>query len=285
MAANDVQTAYYNLIKQNLNKLAYVRSRSVINSALVEVFRKFYDPFSRRDRVTGVQSLVVQNDEFFGRIIHEATEKFRRELMNDTKRKPEHYDFFIQESKGYSLETHLPLVYEKSLYQPLFVLITDSATGHINQLEKDFLDYLEDRDEVKWFWENGTEVMKENFGIPYNSGMNTFQPDFIVKFVDGRVGIFDTKASGQNVEDTTVKAEALYRFIKDTNHNRGNLPRLVGGIVMQKGSQFRVYNEAEYHDIAEDERGWAYFSGLLDEVMFNKEQQEELKASRIRSKG
>ena len=34
-----------------------------------------------------------------------------------------------------------------------------------------------------------SELMRVNFGISYNNGMNTFQPDFIVKFADGTVQI------------------------------------------------------------------------------------------------
>ena len=90
--------------------------------------------------------------------------------------------------------------------------------------------------------------MRVNFGISYNNGMNTFQPDFIVKFKDGSVGIFDTKPVDHRVEDTTVKANALHNYLLDINTNRGIAPKVIGGIVIKVGTQFYVYLDGDYHD-------------------------------------
>lgn len=101
--------------------------------------------------------------------------------------------------------------------------------------------------------------MRINFGIPYNNGLSTFQPDFIVKFENGNVGIFDTKPIDFNVEDTTVKAEALWKYISDINSDRGRLPKVVGGIVVEKGGVFYYYNEEKYVDMDEDNSNWHPF--------------------------
>lgn len=117
--------------------------------------------------------------------------------------------------------------------------------------------------------------MKENFGISYNNGMSTFQPDFIVKFVDGTIGIFDTKSAGDRVEDTTIKAEALYKFIKDTNTNRPeNFGKVIGGIVISKNydsstrtyRKFRVNYQEKYVDYDEDSSNWVLFETLLNNI-------------------
>mgnify|MGYP000864383170 CR=1 FL=1 len=131
------------------------------------------------------------------------------------------------------------------------------------------------KDVVDWFWKNGDEHMKENFGISYNNGMSTFQPDFIVKFVDGTIGIFDTKSAGDRVEDTTIKAEALYKFIKDTNTNRPeNFGKVIGGIVISKNydsstrtyRKFRVNYQEKYVDYDEDSSNWVLFETLLNNI-------------------
>lgn len=104
--------------------------------------------------------------------------------------------------------------------------------------------------------------MHINFGISYNNGMNTFQPDFIVKFTDGTVGIFDTKPIGHRVEDTTVK-----KYLRNINANRGIFPPVVGGIVVKDGTQFYVYiGDEGYRDYAVTRKGWMNFNELLRNI-------------------
>lgn len=262
MSENDIQANFYKTIKENLNGLAYVRSKSPINTAVVDVLGKFYNAFSRGNKITSTHKLMVQNWVIFAVILNKATAKFREMIQEEAGLKGIHYDFKIEDKRGYSMDTHEILELEKSLYQPLRVLI-NRQTGKVNQLEKEFLTYLNESDKVEWFWENGTELMKINFGISYNNGANTFQPDFIVKFTNGNVGIFDTKAIDQRVEDTTVKAEALWKYISDINTNRGRLPKVIGGIVVEKGGVFYYYNEEKYVDMKEDNFNWRPFSEIF----------------------
>lgn len=264
MAENDVQAQYYALIKENLNGLAYVRSKSPINSAIIDAFMTFYNVFSRSDRVSSIQRIVVNNKTIFAEILDESTREFREMLQQNAGKKGEHYDFKIEDKRGYSTETHMTIRATKSLYQPLFVL--KGPKGHINYLEKDFLNYLDTQDHVKWYWENGSELMRVNFGISYNNGMNTFQPDFIVKFADGTVGIFDTKAIDQRVEDTKVKQEALFNYLYNMNLNRGYAPKVIGGIVIKTGSQFFLFEGKDYHAYTESTQGWINFNELIREI-------------------
>ena len=266
MSENDIQAIFYNLIKANLNGLAYVRSKAPVNTAVVDVFGKFYNAYPRNIKVTATHRIMVQNAEIFSAIMNSATSAFRANIEEEAGRKGIYYDFKIEDKRGYSIDTHKTLDLEKSLYQPLRVLITDPDTGAVNNLEKEFLEYLNNSDSVEWFWENGTEAIQINFGIPYNKGQSTFQPDFIVKFRNGDVGIFDTKPIGYNVEDTTVKAEALWEFLYDTNNDRGRLPKVIGGIVVKKGGVFYFYNKEKYVDMAADNSGWRPFKEILDDV-------------------
>jgi len=258
MSESDIQANFYKIIKENLNGLAYVRSRSPINTAVVDVIGKFYNAYSRGNKISSTHKLMVQNWVIFAVILNRATAKFREMIQEEAGLKGIHYDFKIEDKRGYSMDTHEILKLEKSLYQPLRVLI-HRQTGKVNQLEKNFLTYLNKSDEVEWFWENGTELMKINFGISYNNGANTFQPDFIVKFTNGNVGIFDTKAIDQRVDDTTVKAEALWKYISDINNDKDRSPKVVGGIVVEKGGVFYCYNEEKYVDMKEDNSNWHPF--------------------------
>ena len=260
MAENDIQAQYYSLIKTNLNGLAYVRSKSPINSAIIDAFSTFYNVFQRSEKVSMFQKLVVNNKDIFAQILDESTREFREMLQENAGKKGERYDFKIEDKRGYSTETHIKLQATKSLYQPLFVL------NPINHLEKDFLNYLDGKEVVRWYWENGTELMRVNFGIPYNNGMNTFQPDFIVKFANGTVGIFDTKAIDQRVDDTTKKQAALYEYLQNINFNRGFAPTVIGGMVIKTGSQFYYYSGKDYHVFTENKDGWKNFNDLISEI-------------------
>ena len=269
MSENDIQASYNSLIKDNLNGLAYVRSKSPINSAIINAFSIFYNVFSRSDKVKCIMKLVVNNKSIFSEILSESTRNFRELLSTEAGRKGEKYDFKIDETRPYSLEKHTELVPAiKSLYQPLFVLKDDNDNPD-NNLERDFLSYLDIQEEVEWYWENGTELMRINFGISYNNGMNTFQPDFIVKFKDGSVGIFDTKPINLRIEDTTIKANALIEYISRMNFNRGFAPKVIGGIVVKQGSQFYIFTGNQYHDYSFSTDGWENFNSIIRKVKYN----------------
>lgn len=266
MAENDIQAQYNDLIRSNLSGLAYVRSKSPINSAIMDAFGIFYNVFGRKEKVTSIMKIVVNNKNIFAEILSESTQEFREMISKEAYKKGEHYDFKIEESRPYSIETHTELVPSiKSLYKPLYVL-KDNQGNPDNQLEKDFLNYLDSQNVVEWYWENGTELMRVNFCISYNNGMNTFQPDFIVKFKNGSVGILDTKPVDHRVEDTTVKANALYDYLVNINTNRGLAPKIIGGIVVKVGTQFYVYLNGNYHDYNVSHDGWVNFNEVLRKI-------------------
>lgn len=266
MAEDDIQAQYNDLIRSNLSGLAYVRSKSPINSAIMDAFGIFYNVFGRKEKVTSIMKIVVNNKNIFAEILSESTQEFREMISKEAYKKGEHYDFKIEESRPYSIETHTELVPSiKSLYKPLYVL-KDNQGNPDNQLEKDFLNYLDSQNMVEWYWENGTELMRVNFGISYNNGMNTFQPDFIVKFKNGSVGIFDTKPVDHRVEDTIVKANALYDYLVNINTNRGSAPKIIGGIVVKVGTQFYVYLNENYHDYNVSHDGWVNFNEVLRKI-------------------
>lgn len=266
MAENDIQAQYNDLIRSNLSGLAYVRSKSPINSAIMDAFGIFYNVFGRKEKVTSIMKIVVNNKNIFAEILSESTQEFREMISKEAYKKGEHYDFKIEESRPYSIETHTELVPSiKSLYKPLYVL-KDNQGNPDNQLEKDFLNYLDSQNVVEWYWENGTELMRVNFGISYNNGMNTFQPDFIVKFKNGSVGILDTKPVDHRVEDTTVKANALYDYLVNINTNRALAPKIIGGIVVKVGTQFYVYLNGNYHDYNVSHDGWVNFNEVLRKI-------------------
>ncbi|HPD99540.1 MAG TPA: hypothetical protein PKV52_04690, partial [Candidatus Saccharibacteria bacterium] len=89
--------------------------------------------------------------------------------------------------------------------------------------ERYFEDMLERSDEIDWWYKNG-EDKDRYFAIPYEAtdeetGIKTlrgFYPDFIVRYKNGLVGIYDTKA-GFTVTDrkTYAKSDALQAYIAE----------------------------------------------------------------------
>lgn len=51
--------------------------------------------------------------------------------------------------------------------------------------------------------------MRINFGIHHNNSMNTFQPDFIIKFDAGSVDIFDTKPIYHRIEVRALQSNLM----------------------------------------------------------------------------
>lgn len=264
MSDNDIQAAFNNIIKNNLNGLAFIRSKSPIIGSMIETFSKFYNVFERSNKVKCLQRIIVNNYDIFSSILSEATLKFRA-LLEKAGLKGVTYDFRIENQKAYSCETHkeLPKML-KSMYQPLYVLMDQS--GNINRLEESFLRLLESKESVIWYWENGAELLRTNFGISYNNGMNTFQPDFIVKFKNSYVGIFDTKAEDNNFEDTKIKAKALQLFINETNSNRSNLPHVLGGIIIKYNNVFYINFKKDYKKYTDCPSDWISFEEFLSQI-------------------
>ncbi|MDA7952205.1 MAG: DEAD/DEAH box helicase family protein [Nitrosopumilus sp.] len=102
---------------------------------------------------------------------------------------------------------------------------------------------------VKWWYKNDTT--KNSFGIPYikNDKYHTFMPDFIVKMMDDRIGIFDTK-EGNTLETALEKAEALADYIKDHK----NL-KMFGGIVTILDTRWKVHSSKPFSSNMSDP-GW-----------------------------
>jgi len=117
-------------------------------------------------------------------------------------------------------ETFIETEMKKSVMEPFF---SDERW----RSEKAFIDFLErPRNKVLWWFKNGDQDATF-FAVPYSNGEEKlFYVDFIVKFKDGRVGLFDPH--GAHLSDFKAKADGLYQYIQGENKKGKNL---FGGIV------------------------------------------------------
>jgi type III restriction enzyme len=121
----DLMFEYYDLIRQNLNGLAYVRSKSPINGAIVEAFSKYYSNIPRSIKLITIQRLVLKNKSIFSEILSKSTSKYRDILIGNAGKTGVVKDFEIQPSKSYSRETYTSIQSKLALYQPFRMLITN----------------------------------------------------------------------------------------------------------------------------------------------------------------
>ncbi len=115
---------------------------------------------------------------------------------------------------------------------------------------------LEQRaDKVAWWFKNGSEGA-DSFGLKYwntaEKRTRLFYPDWIVKFKDGRVGIFDTKG-GATAKSAEGREVGLRDRIAAMNAAAG-CARFFGGLVVREGGQWLCHDGTDY----------AYVPGSLD---------------------
>lgn len=258
---NDLEAQFEAMIKDNLNGFAPRRSLSTVKQAIYYTFKKQFNIGSARGGSIYIQNLIVKNKDVFSIILDKSTLAYKSVHEEDVKKRSiEKFNdnWEIPVSKNYNPKTYMRYSLDLSLYQPLYIRVMEN--GNPNELETDFLDYVNSKKEfVDWIWQNGQEHMETNFGIQKSDGY-TFQPDFIIKFKDGRIGIFDTKGAGNREDDNLEKATALRKYIEE-EANKGK--NLIGGLVIKSGSQFKFNQKDEYTPYSDNNKDWEYFEELF----------------------
>lgn len=248
LSEEDKERAFENLIKINLNGFALKRSLPTVKQALYVWFKKYIGINLIGTGVIFIQNITLNNYKVFGELFDMAIRKYKPVKDIEIKEKIKEVEEWsnvweIEESRNYNPNTHKPFNYKLSVYKKP----TDKKTylNFDSKIEKDFIEFLEkNKDKILWWWQNGNEHMALNFGIKYNS-KSTFQPDFLVMFKNGKIGIYDTKASDFQESDNKLKAEALQKYIKKEN-KRKNKNLLVGGLVIKEGEHFRINSDDKY---------------------------------------
>lgn len=142
-----------------------------------------------------------------------------------------------------------------SVVQPF--RLPENYSGRDN--ETAFIAFLEQQYEtLEWWFKNG-DSGQDFLGFKYFDTQSNkdriFYPDWILKFKDGRIGIFDTKggitAASQETKD---KAEALYKRLAELNEK--SIYQYVGGIVVKEGGQWLYNDAAEYEYKNGDTSNW-----------------------------
>ena len=157
------------------------------------------------------------NQEILNSIIDEAKEDFAKTMDRETELT--YTDFSIPMEQEFG-EGYEPFPSPKHALQPYY------RPKKMWGTEEKFEKLLDDSKDVEWWYRNGTSEPKY-FGVPYYKndakGIEEaiFYPDYIVKFTDGTMGIFDTKSGDTTKPGTTLggsvdeKADGLQAFFRD----------------------------------------------------------------------
>lgn len=261
LSPEDLDIKYNKLLSKNIGNFSQSRSISKLKTAVLSVFRKYLNIKPSDGGIIKIQNIVVRNEEIFDKIFSNALNEYKDFHEKDIEAKnPGRYndEWEIPESKNYNPETNSEVESVLSLHQPLYMPC--DSNKKVDGLELQFIRYLElHKDRVNWFWKNGDEHMESNFGIKKENG-STFQPDFIISFSDGSIGIFDTKAAGFNENDNVDKSNALYKYITDERYNGKNI---IGGLVIMDNNNFKYYSNSQYKSYKESPEDWKNFDDLL----------------------
>ncbi len=242
----EIRAKVEDIIAENLNGLARARSVSPIEQALQRTITNHIAGITRSKAMEYSLLFVVRNEEKMRQIINNATMSFREEYP-DLDADGSYNPFEISDEKRYSSYTYEEVKSALSLYEQMY-LLKDNSTS---DLEKRFLQELDTEycNDIEWVWHNGSEPNVENFGIEIESFSAAFRPDFIVKFKDGRIGIFDTKPTGNYMfDDVKKKAKALYDYVKE---NREKGINVFGGIIVESNNHFYINQCEDYQLFAE----------------------------------
>lgn len=133
----------------------------------------------------------------------------------------------------------------------------------LNDYERHFVCLLENDDSVQSWYRNGDKG-RDFFRIPYkkDNKIREFFPDFIVKYVDGSIGIFDTKSEmTANDGEAKEKAEYLYKYCEKF-HLKGGLIKLVP--VSGTVKKFIINDKEHYTNYDPNNVQWVDFGKAID---------------------
>lgn len=247
----EIQHSFELFIIESLKPL-FPEPRSIdrMKQAIYTFFKKAY-PKQYKSIETKMQLIVLKenNTQHFVNTINKAKElyfatvdKAKSELVPDG-------DWNIPTYLNYS-ENYITLPVKLSIVEPFY------QRNDASQVERDFTNYLESKtSDIEWWYKNGEDDAK-HFAIPYDDKGTgrAFYVDWIVKYKDGKLALFDTK-SGITAETAKSKAEGLYQYIKEQNAKGKNL---FGGIVIQHLGSWRYNNKAIYDYNIDNLKSWEF---------------------------
>lgn len=220
----DLQKLYDFFVKNNLSPF-YPEDRSIgrLKEAIYYFFRMRLG-MEYTDRFVEIINIVLspKNSQHFVNVIDSTKEKYIAETQ---KREAE-----LQKLADWELPEILNFGGNFTEFETKLSAMKPFYYDYKWKTEEAFIKFLEKSDQIEWWFKNGDRDATF-FAVPYteNDEQKPFYVDFIVKYKDGKIGLFDTK-SGNTIKDAREKSDGLQDYInKDKN--------ISGGIVANTNSK------------------------------------------------
>jgi len=251
----EVEHSFDRLLKLFCRPYVPSRSVSILKHALYSWFDKELGiGVNDKDEVQRIVACSPKNQRILAKAIDAAKEAFEikskaksRQAAQAANLQTEGLTFRLPEEDTFGNNYEELQGVTKCAHEPCFLLKDRSLP------EKAFVSLLEESDEVEWWYNNGTQQSKYlaiEYNKPGEDGHSAaFYPDFIVGFVDGTIGIYDTKNGiTADSQETAEKSNALLTYI-ESRKNEGMT--IEGGIVVVEKANtssptFRICTDPNY---------------------------------------
>lgn len=217
----DLQKLFDFFVRQNLAPF-HPEDRSI--GRVKEAIYKFFSiemkiDYSKKFNTIIKIVLSEENDTHFKNVLDMTKEIYSAEVLKRENEFIEDIEWEVPVSINFGGK-YKKLNTTKSVIQPFFY-------DYRWNTEKQFIAKIEKSKIVVWWYKNGTGD-RTNFSVKYmeREEIKLFYIDFIVKFTDGRLGLFDTK-SGNTIRSSRDKIDGLKAYIK----KYGPKKNIFGGIV------------------------------------------------------
>lgn len=205
LSVSDLDMEYTKFISSIDNK-----NKNHIKNAIKKLFFCADDLDKEDKTIVNIQKSVLNNSETFKSVIVDTL----KDISVEVEYNEENYKYCATESVYYSKDTVLTDVYKKNLY---------SLTPKTNyKTELLFENKVDSHKDVK-YWIRNKDRGSSAFSIvyEYNNKLNNFYPDYIVKFNDDTLGIYEVKSTTDRDSNTTTKDKeiALLKYCINNSNN------------------------------------------------------------------
>ena len=223
----DLQRLYDFFVRRNLSPF-YPEDRSIgrVKESIYHFFRMRLG-MHYTERFRDIINIVLSEDnvQHFVNVIDAAKESYITETQKRGNELEVDKTWEMPEAVNFG-GNYTELASRLSVMQPFYY-------DHRWKPEKAFIAFMEKSKSIAWWFKNGDRDAVY-FAVPYKETgeWHPFYVDFIVRFKDGRIGLFDTK-SGRSIKDAREKSDGLQAYLKE--HGKKN--KLFGGIIANTDSQ------------------------------------------------
>ena len=237
----DIKAKFDYLAKALSYPYAPVRSFTKVQQSIYDWFDKYLG-YKGKSRLI-IQKIVLcskENQEVLKEIVERAKFRFKAVKEQEIRAK--------SRIKGFDKWNIPPTLYYNELYKEVdfenYILKPCYLAERRSSVESAFEIKLDNSKKIAWWFKNG-EKREDYLGILYENKIEgkqaTFYPDYIVKFKDGVIGVYDTKAGiTASTPDTKDKAEALNKYLKNLT------TKAIGGIIVQDLRGWFVNDSSNY---------------------------------------